>query len=96
MSRRKQDSSIAQNLAISLSGVERSLDRLFDQETYLKTVSFRPPNDQQPDWFVIVRFSVGGDGMVAFTSGETFWEASKRFADQLSNGTLKLRPDQYA
>lgn len=96
MSRKSEKPSLAQTLAISLATVERSLDRLFDNDTYVKTVSFRPPNDENMDWFVIVRFSVGGRGMVAFTSAETFWEATKRFADQLSNGTLKLKEDQYA
>lgn len=82
-----------------LNGVLRfddMLSGLDDQEIYVKSLTFKAPDDDRAGWLVVIRAMREGIPVVGFHNGDTFGEVLKGTTDRLSNRSVRWKEDQYA
>lgn len=76
--------------------LDKTIQSLDDEDTFIKGLVFRPPDDENREWLVVVRAMRGGHNVVAFHRAEMFVEAVKGISDRLNNRSVVWKDDQYA
>jgi hypothetical protein len=87
---------VAENIGQTIIMANGVIERLFEEDVVLLSLTVQTPYKGREDFLVVGRFRNGGVSMVAFHGAATFYEAIKGFLDRLINRTLVFREDQYA
>lgn len=109
MGKSKNNSDIAGNAMASAQAVtrqlvqvseqlyraERVLDRMFEENEYIKNIKFRAPTEENNSWLVVVTGEIEGADVVAFVYADTFAEASRMLWAMLENRSIKWKEDQF-
>lgn len=96
MARKRQGVDLARSIGTSLGRADQTLDRLFEDDIHLRSMTVRTPEEGRGDFFVICRWWVGGQAKVSYNSAGTFWEAVKGAVDRMHNSSFVMKDDQYA
>ncbi len=81
--------------AETLQDLERTADRLFEEELLVRGITIRFPEDARPEYLAVVRVEGPGGRLVAFHNAPTFIEVVVGVVNRLKNGTMKFKEDQY-
>lgn len=83
-------------IADTLVRMNDKIDDYSDEDIYLRGMTIQTPWHGREDYLIILRATIGGQQVVAFSSGETFYEAVKVACERFINRTLKWKEDEYA
>jgi len=75
--------------------VERSLERLDNDDCWVRDIRFRAPAGDGGAWQVVVRATKDAQKVVAFGDGATFAEALRGVIARLENGSIQWKEDKY-
>ena len=76
--------------------LEGCLTRLWEDELYVHSITFRSPRVVGDEYLVVVRGNRNDEAVVAFSSGSTFAESLTTLVNRLRNGSLEFKEDRYA
>lgn len=76
--------------------LEGCLTRLWEDGTYVHSITFRAPRVAGDEYLVVVRGNQDAAAVVAFSSGSTFAESVATLVNRMRNGSLEFKEDRYA
>ena len=93
--RRAAGRDITQDIGQAIGGLERTINRWSDEDMHLLSFTVSTPLKGRADYLIVARFTDGTSKKVAFSSGDTVYDALRTFANRMANKQLKLREDEY-
>ncbi len=83
------------NWAETVLTAERVFDKLFDEGVYVRGMSIRLPNDESPEYLMVVRLDGEGGKRVGFHSADTLLSLVVGTLRRLRSGSIKFKEDEY-
>lgn len=82
-------------LGLGLIRVDNTLERLFEEDIVVLDIRVRIPEYAGAEFLCICSARIGGEHVVAFSSGTTFIDALRGMLARMENGTVKWSVDKY-
>jgi hypothetical protein len=81
--------------AETISLFEHSVERLEDDDTWVRSLSIRLPDGVRTSYLIVARADTPEGAVVAFHDAPQLLEALGGFCERLRNGSLRWKPDEY-
>lgn len=86
---------LQRRMGATLMRAEVVLEHLFDEGSYVKSITFRMPVSEGEEYLAVVRLATESGMQVAFHGAPTLGECVEGVLNRLQNKSLKFKADQY-